>query len=486
MKHLKRILTLFLALAMLLPLSAQLAPFTLFAAEDEKTLFSTSFEKGEDTDLLQSTLDGTTLSSVGKYTVGGTSVQNLATLILPETLSGSPDGFSGEGKINLFDGKSDTKYCIDQATIDSAHPITVVFSLSVPCHITSYAMVSANDSEPRDPKTFQLHASENGKDWILLDSQNGVTFSKRQEAKTFSLAANEQSYTYYRLTVTATRGEDYTTKGTRLFQLADLRLYGKAGEKEEDENEIIGTSPMASLRTAGPTSSDAAKTNQGFTGYAALGVYGEQLAKENTYARNLLFDSLSIKVGENTKLSYVIYPALATSAYDYGYTSHHLAIDLRFSDGSYLSSLSAKDQNGFLLDPVSQGESEALYTAQWNYIEADLSKVAKGKTVTAILVYFRMDETAQMSRFLTYFDDIRIENRSDPVYSDLAEYVNILRGTNNTKAVSRGITVPFVMRPNGFNGYTPANTTDEMMPDISRSIIPPLRGCPMPISARGK
>ncbi len=463
----KKTVALLLTLAMLVPM---LTAWPSLAAPDpenvsaSETLFSTSFEAGEGHRLLQSQPDGDHWSNVAAYPYPKEEDDRLMSKVLPRTVEGTPDGFSGEGKINLFDGSVDTKFCIDLADINANSPVVVQFGLSVPCKVEGYRLASANDGEPRDPATWTLYASADGKAWEQIDHRSGIAFSSRKQHKSFTLAEDDRpAYSYFRIEITAVRGKDYSTKGTLLCQFSELELLGEP-VKDSGSDEPVGNSPMTSIRADGPLVSSAAFTNTGFTGYSALQVNGKQSTKTDTYARNVLYSRLDIPVTADTRLSYVIYPALVSSAYDYNHTSHYLAIDLLFSDGSYLSELQAVDQNGFLLDPASQGDSEALFTMQWNYIESNIGKVAAGKRITAILVYFSMPETEKASAFLAYFDDILLENKAEVSYRHLSDYINILRGTNNTKSVSRGITVPLVTLPNGFNGYTPANTTDELLP----------------------
>ncbi len=457
MNKLTKILAILLSATLLLP-AVLLLPLPSFAANQS---FYSSFEKGDGLALLQSTPDGERFGNIKSFAYGVSDDPNLAKTVIPNTVDGTPDGFSGEGKGNLFDGNADTKFCIDQSAIDSTHPIVVSFQLQNAIVLSAYTLTSANDGEPRDPKNFTLEGSQDGEHWTRLDSRDNCRFPGRKRDLTFSLTDNTVAYAHYRLTITATYGTDYTGKGTKLCQFADIKLYGMVAESD-DTQESVGSSPLATLRSHGPTESQAAYNNQGFSGSYALRVFAEETATEQSFASNILYQNLSIKVTDNTRLSYLIYPDLV-SGYDYNYTSHYLAIDLKFSDGSYLSELSAKDQNGFGVDPVSQGKSEALYTSQWNYIETKLGKVAKDKTITAILVSFSHPTTAKASKFLAYFDDIAITEKEDFQSSHPSDYVNILRGTNNTKNVSRGITVPLITRPNGFNAFTPANTSDEML-----------------------
>ena len=75
-----------------------------------RVLFETSFENGENDDLLQSTLDNGFLSNVinaDSPTGGGKGLK-----VLYETIKGSEDYLGSECKYNLFDGKTATLYTL--------------------------------------------------------------------------------------------------------------------------------------------------------------------------------------------------------------------------------------------------------------------------------------------------------------------------------------------------------------------------------------
>ncbi len=63
---------------------------------------------------------------------------------------------------------------------------------------------------------------------------------------------------------------------------------------------------------------------------------------------NVLYTGLNIPVTENTRLVYNITPQqpLPNNKYDYDFYSMHLAVDLKFTDGTYLSSTELEDENG--------------------------------------------------------------------------------------------------------------------------------------------
>ena len=59
----------------------------------------------------------------------------------------------------------------------------------------------------------------------------------------------------------------------------------------------------------------------------------------------------------------MIFPDLIDEAdYDYNYTQMHMAVDIKFTDGTYLSDLKALDDHENVLAPMEQGDSRTLVT----------------------------------------------------------------------------------------------------------------------------
>ena len=121
----------------------------------------------------------------------------------------------------------------------------------------------------------------------------------------------------------------------------------------------------------------------------------------------------------------------------------NMAVDLKFSDGTYLSDMGIEDTNGNLLTPQGQGDSRTLITNQWNKITARLGEYPslRGKVITEVLVaYDNKDNKADKDvDFRNYLDNVKIYEEALEEYDDnnLAEYVNILRGTNDSPNFSR-------------------------------------------------
>lgn len=370
---------------------------------------------------------------------------DLPTIRSSGTLSG------GEGVLNAFDGNVDSKACIVNTST-----LWISGKLKTPAAINMYRIVSANDHDPRDPKDWNFYGSHDGVTWTMLDTRKEADLPDRNTGYSFYFD-NTTVYEYYKLDITANNGKD--SVGLNVVQLAELQLY--VGEKQ-DVSDTAGPGMKTEI-AFGPISTECNQPGA-WSGRACLGIYGVQTQNEDTHAKSVIFEGLSIKVGEDTTLSYVIFPGLYNiNQYDYEYTSCRVIIDLKFTDGSSLSDLTVKDQNGSVLTPAGQVAGECLYTAQWNYVEANIG-AAKGKTIEKILVYFEMDKAEDASKFVTFFDDIKIENKVEEKYEHLSEYINILRGTNNNIAFSRGMCTPGVTVPNGFNFVTPV--TDPEAPTL--------------------
>lgn len=441
-----------LGLALLLgaaPLAAVQWPS--FAAESQipdKVLFSSSFEADESAPK-ESVSDNGYYNNVEAYTIASDLGGEFTNLVNSSSIEGSADDIAGEGKVNLFDSSSATKF-LSKKRPSASEPVWVSFALTAERTLAVYTVTSANDEDGRDPKAWTLYGSTDGKSYTVIDKQSNQKFSARGQAVAYTVA-DPKPYRYYKLEITENNGADMT-------QLADLRL--STGEKTEEKPQ---ESPMATVVGSGPLS----PWNKpgAFDGSSALAVWAKKTARNDSYARNVLYSGLNIKVTQNTQLSYVHFPALHDgSTYDFEYTSMHMAIDVKFTDGTYLSELGAIDQNGFGMDPVSKGESDALYTEQWNYVETCLGDVAEGKTIDSICVYFRMDEATTLPRFLAYFDDLVIEDKAPVVHEHLSDYIVTTRGTNCTTAFSRGLTTPFITMPNGFNFIAPITEVGSNQP----------------------
>ena len=441
-----------------------LAPFFASGAASDGLLFSSSFEKGDE-EIAISKADGGYFAGLDAVSLGADIKGEFTKEVVLSSIDGTVDFKAEESKAKLFDCTNATKF-LTERTAQTAAPVWVSFAFAEAKTVAIYALTSANDEPTRDPNAWTLYGSTDGESWVKIDDQYSQSFSTRNQTKYYEVS-DPKAYRYYKFEITRNGGASMT-------QLADLRLGTGEGESGR-----VGDSPLSSETTEGPTVGYV--TTGAFDGEKTLTVYGKHATTGESYARNLLYSGLNIKVGENTRLSYVHFPEILYG-YDYEYSAMYMMIDLKFTDGKYLSELMAYDQNGFLMTPQAKGESEALFTGQWNYVETLLGAVAKGKTIDSVYVYYHRDSVKTKKQFVAHFDDLVIENRAEEVYTHLSDYVNTLRGTNSSGGLfSRGLTTPFITMPNGFNFFTPvtnpgANThydyMDSQMYHFSVSHVP--------------
>ncbi|CZT56923.1 Beta-L-arabinobiosidase precursor [Eubacteriaceae bacterium CHKCI005] len=388
------------------------------------------------------------------------------------TLDGDPDFNENEGKDKLFDFDTGSKYVTSTIPVDGK-TVSVSFALTKPFVIDTYIMGSGPDMPNRNPMDWTLYGSNDGDQWDELDSREGETFRIERDLRSFSFE-NHTAYQQYKLVISKING------ATDVTQFSELHLLGTPADGKEaqvsqaqmtvqaKDGQDMESSPMKTRKSRGPSEAYSNLTSTGWTGWSALEVKGRHMGDEEAYCYNVIYDGLSIPVTQNTNLSYVFFPALDDpDGYDFDFTSQHMAVDLKFSDGTYLSELGARDQYGAIVSPMEQGEADILSYMQWNHIYSNIGSVAQGKTIEQILIgYHKADNPQKDTVFLGYFDDIKIETQPPIEYDHLSDYVNILRGTNNTWSYSRGITTPLVTMPHGFNSIAPATDSKNTTPYV--------------------
>ncbi|MEE4540630.1 GH92 family glycosyl hydrolase [Streptomyces sp. V4-01] len=241
----------------------------------------------------------------------------------------------------------------------------------------------------------------------------------------------------------------------------------ESGQPQPTWNSTVEVNPNGTNRTSGisagmttgvgsgPASGPDIKPNVGFTGLKALQYSGTHTAGGGVWAWDKLYN-VSIPVTQNLQLSYEIFPELTRN--DLNYPSTYAAVDLHFTDGTYLSELSgpAVDQNGVNISPKAQGTGKILYANQWNRVASTIGTVAAGKTIDRILLgYDDTQGTANTTQFKGWVDDITLGAATPNTAASFAQHVDTRRGTNASGSFSRGNNLPLTAVPNGFNFYTP-------------------------------
>ncbi|HEY0532066.1 MAG TPA: glycoside hydrolase domain-containing protein, partial [Actinoplanes sp.] len=347
-------------------------------------------------------------------------------------VTASAENPPGEVAVNLKDDDSSTKWLAFSPTG------WVTYRLAQPVAVVKYSLTSANDAAGRDPKDFTIQGSDDGAKWTDLDSRTGQSFGGRFATNTYTFA-NTTAYGYYRLNVTANSGDS-------IIQLADWDI--------SDGTDVLPpATPMVSEVGSGPVRGANDLPGAGFTGTASLRYAGGAQTDGRAYATDKLFD-VNIAVGPKTRLSYKIFPELTGE--DLQYPSTYAAVDLHFTDGSYLSKRSPVDQHGYALTAAGQGASKVLYADEWNAVQSDLGAVANGKTIDRILLAYDNPGATAATRFQGWIDDLAIAGTPAPIDgSSLTDYVDTRRGSNASGSFSRGNNLPISALPNGFNFLTP-------------------------------
>ena len=218
----------------------------------------------------------------------------------------------GEVKENLVDGSAETKWLVFAATgwveLELAEPVAVVH----------YALTSANDAAERDPRDWTLQGSGDGQTWTTLDTQTDQVFAERFQKREYRFA-NTTAYRHYRLNITR-------NSGANIVQLAEIEL-------SNGDTTPPPPSDMRTIAGAGPRGGYNAKAGAGWTGLKALEYAGQHTAEGRGYSYNKVFD-VDVRVNRETELSYLIYPRFITD--DLSYPSTYAAVDLAFTDGTYL------------------------------------------------------------------------------------------------------------------------------------------------------
>lgn len=117
----------------------------------------------------------------------------------------------GEKSSMLFDNNADTKYCNNLFG-----DIWFNWEGSA-AKANIYSITSANDEASRDPKSWQLLASNDGNTWTVLDERTDETFYNRKTTQFYGFD-NQNAYSRYRLFVKGNNGAD-------LIQLSEWQLF---------------------------------------------------------------------------------------------------------------------------------------------------------------------------------------------------------------------------------------------------------------------
>lgn len=139
------------------------------------------------------------------------------------TSGGALSAASCETVQQIFDGDANTKWVqeFSGSSGGNTSETFVTFRLqTVPC-VTKYTITSGNDVEGRDPAEWTLSGSSDGSTWEVLDYEEGVTFSKRQQTLEFPVKFSRH-YSWFRFDFFAVRDEE---AGGNLIQFSSFSFF---------------------------------------------------------------------------------------------------------------------------------------------------------------------------------------------------------------------------------------------------------------------
>lgn len=386
-------------------------------------------------------------------------------------VAASAENAPGEVAANAADASASTKWL---AFVTAAN---LVYTLDTPQTVKKYSMTTANDASARNPKNWTIQGSNDNSTWTTLDTQtNQLTLSdvSASYGKTFSYTvSNTTAYKYYKIDITA-------LNGSSLMQLADWEIF-------DGTDTLAPATPMTTVIGSGPVSSKTAKSTVGFTGMKAMRYGGAHTDAGVARDSNVLYSGLNLTVGDDSELSYLVYPMLDEN--DLQYPSNFVAVDVEYTDANgsnpklMSSNASLTDQYGYGVTPQKQGEAETLYPDQWNKVRIDLSTLA-GKKITKVLLSYGNADGKATTKFNGWLDDIAVGAAPviDNSNNSLTNYVDTRRGTNSSGSFSRGNNIPATAWPNGFNFFVPytdaGSTTDlyKYQQNNTATNVPQLQG----------
>lgn len=142
-------------------------------------------------------------------------VLSVKDVIVPSSANSPPR----EQAVNVLDQNSATKY-LNFDKLDTGFTVTPAMGATI---ITGISLTSANDAPERDPASYLIEGSDNGRRFDMIAKGTVPRFKDRLTRQTFSFL-NTKPYTVYRVTFPTV--SDASTANS--MQIADVALLGRA------------------------------------------------------------------------------------------------------------------------------------------------------------------------------------------------------------------------------------------------------------------
>jgi pimeloyl-ACP methyl ester carboxylesterase len=174
----------------------------------------------------------------------------------PSEISASSENAPTWSAYMAFDGASDTKWWNDNG--GSAGWLQYQFGGGAGWAVSRYALTSADNNPKRDPRAWRILASNNGHDWIGLDSRSDENFSDRLQTQRYQFD-NATPYRFYRLDISDNHGLDAGG-----LQVAEWDLKASAKNTSSVTASIsVARNPLAGTFSLSATSSNSIIYGQG-------------------------------------------------------------------------------------------------------------------------------------------------------------------------------------------------------------------------------
>lgn len=169
-----------------------------------------------------------------------------------------------------------------------------------------------------------------------------------------------------------------------------------------------------------------------------------------------------LDISARTVLHWAFYadgPAATTAPY----ATLAVAVDVRLTDGTRLSDISAvRDRYDFPITAQAQFDARWSLPEQWNADTVSLAPVAHGTgTVEIVLGTASLPGAADLPARCAGFVQLMVEERAPSPELDPVERVDTRRGSHSGPRFSRGNTIPAVAMPHGFTFVTPATDAED-------------------------
>jgi len=153
--------------------------------------------------------------------------------------SGHKAFFETEEIAASVDGDPGTKWCVEH----QGKPVIWEVRLPQGRVVDRYSFTSADDMPSRDPSTWELIGSDDGKTWTTLDRhENEPPFANRHETKTYT-CRNATAFRCYRLTFAPNQGVSH-------FQVAEISIPGETVQGKETTASVQNYRRSLDLATA--------------------------------------------------------------------------------------------------------------------------------------------------------------------------------------------------------------------------------------------